>query len=297
MSGYVAVDLSRLPAPDVIAAQDFEATLATLKAMLIELHPAAADVLDLESEPLTKFLQLVAHWHILIVGKINDAARAVMLATARGADLDNLAALLGVARLTITPADPEAVPPVAAVLEGDADFRGRVQLALEGFSTAGPTGAYLYHARSASGDVLDASVISPSPGDVLVTVLGRAGNGAPAPELVALVAATLNDERVRPLCDSVAVQAASITDYEVAASLTMFAGPDPEIARAAAEAAVRAYAAECHRLGRAVRRSGLYRALHQPGVEAVDLTMPAADIECDAAHAPWCTGVSVTIGA
>lgn len=297
MSSYVAVDLSRLPAPDVVLAPDFEAVLADLKAMLIELHPAAADVLELETEPLTKFLELVAHWHVLTLGRINDTARAVMLAFAWGGNLDHLAALFGVARLTITPADAEAVPPVAAVMEGDEAFRARVQLALEGFSTAGPSGAYLYHALSADGAVLDASVTSPSPGDIMVTVLSRLGNGSPSPELVTTVATALNDERVRPLCDNVAVQAASITPYAVTAELVMFSGPDPEVARAAAEAAVLAYVADCHRLGRAVRRSGLFRALHQPGVEAVDLIAPAADIECDAAHAPWCTAVSVTIGA
>lgn len=296
MSGYVAVDLSRLPAPDVIVAPDFEAVLSDLKAMMIDLHPAAAEVLDLETEPLTKFLELVAHWHVLTLGRVNDAARAMMLAFSWGGNLDHLAALFGVQRLTITPADTEAVPPVAAVMEGDEAFRARVQLALEGFSTAGPSGAYLYHALSADGAVLDASVTSPSPGDIMVTVLSREGNGSATPELVDAVSAALNDERVRPLCDNVAVQPASITEYTVSAELSMFAGPDPEVARAAAETAVRAYVADCHRLGRAVRLSGLYRALHQPGVEAVSLTAPAADIECDASHAPWCTAVSVTKG-
>ena len=291
-----AIDLSGLAAPDVIEALDAERIIAEAKAWLLAIMPSLADTLDLESEPVTKLIELLAYRELLTRARVNDAARATMLATATGADLDNLAALLGVARLTITPANPEAIPPVAAVLEGDAALRSRTQLALEGFSTAGPSGAYLYHALSASGEVLDASVISPSPGDVVVTVLSRIGNGAPSEALVAAVAAAINDERVRPLCDNAITQGASITPYVVTAALTMLPGPDPEVARANAEAALRAYVAEAHRLGRAVRRSGLYRALHIPGaVESVTLTSPAADILCAPTHAPWCSAVTVTI--
>lgn len=291
-----AIDLSGLAAPDVVEALDAEAIIAEAKAWLLAALPSLADTVDLESEPVTKLIELLAFREVLVRARVNDAARAVMLATATGADLDNLAALLGVSRLTLAPADPEAIPPVTAVMEGDAALRFRTQLALEGFSTAGPSGAYLFHAHSASGEVLDASVISPSAGDVVVTVLSRIGDGAPSADLVATVAAAINDERVRPLCDNAITQAASITPYVVTAALTMLPGPDPEVARASAEAAVRAYVADAHRLGRAVRLSGLYRALHIPGiVESVTLTSPAADILCPVTHAPWCSAVTVTL--
>ncbi len=296
MTLHAVIDLAAMPAPDVVEAVSFEAELAAMKAEMVTRLPSISAALDLESEPVTKLLEVAAYWVGLLRARVNDAARATMLATATGADLDNLAALLGVARLTLTPADPDAIPPVAAVMEGDASLRSRTQLSLEGFSTAGPTGAYLFHALSASGDVLDASVTSPSPGDVVVTVLSRLGNGAPSAELVATVAAAINDERVRPLCDNAITQAASITPYVVTAALTMLPGPDPEVARASAEAAVRAYVADAHRLGRAVRLSGLYRALHIPGiVESVTLTSPAADILCPVTHAPWCSAVTVTL--
>lgn len=295
MTGYSAIDLSQIPAPDVIEPLDFETILAGLKAAIIADAPELAGVLALESEPVVKLLEVMTYRSLLDRARVNDAARAVMLATATGADLDNLAALFGVARLTVTPGAPEAIPPVPAVLEADADLRTRTQLALEGFSTAGPRGAYLFHALSASGEVLDASVVSPAPGKVLVTVLSRSGSGAASADLVATVAAALNDEDVRPLCDEVQVTGAEIIDYVVTATLTMFAGPDGEAVRAAAEAAVRAYVAQSHRLGRSVRRSGLFRALHQPGVERVDLVAPAVDIEPSARHAAWCSAVSVTV--
>jgi phage-related baseplate assembly protein len=293
MTGFTAIDLSRLPVPNVIEPIDTESQIAEMKAAVLDAAPDLAGVLDLESEPAVKLIEALAYFGVLFRARVNDAAKAVMLAYATGSDLDNLAALYGVSRLTITPADPEAIPPVAAVMESDAAFRARTQLALEGFSTAGPRGAYLYHALSASGEVLDASVVSPAPGDVLVTVLSRTGNGTASAELLATVDAALNDEDVRPLCDTVGVQSATILPYTVTAELTMFEGPDTATVLDLARAAVASYAADCHRLGRAVRRSGLFAALHQAGVEHVTLTTPAADIEPTTAHATWCNEILV----
>ena len=65
-------------------------------------------------------------------------------------------------------------------MESDPDFRRRIQLAPEGFSVAGPEGAYIFHALSADPGVLDACATSPSPGEVVVTVLARAGDGTAA---------------------------------------------------------------------------------------------------------------------
>ena len=55
------IDLSQLPAPDVVETLDFETILAERKATLISLYPedeqeAIARTLTLESEPLVKYL-------------------------------------------------------------------------------------------------------------------------------------------------------------------------------------------------------------------------------------------------
>ncbi|NIK10165.1 phage-related baseplate assembly protein [Xanthomonas arboricola] len=99
-----------------------------------------------------------------------------MLAFATGTNLDHLGALLGVARLVLDPGQPENG--IAPTYESDVAFRRRIQLAPEGFSVAGPEGAYIYHALSAAADVMDASATSPAPGQVLVTVQSRTGDGA-----------------------------------------------------------------------------------------------------------------------
>lgn len=56
------IDLSQLPAPDVVETLDFEAILAERKATLISLYPedeqdAIAVTLTLESDPLVKYLK------------------------------------------------------------------------------------------------------------------------------------------------------------------------------------------------------------------------------------------------
>lgn len=295
MSALTPIDLSRLPPPAAIEELDYERILTEMRSVLLMLMPDAADVLDLESEPINKLLEVFAVRELMVRARVNDAARAVMLATATGADLDNLAALLGVARHMIDAGDPEARPPRAAVYEDDGAFRYRAQLAIDGMSVAGPRAAYMYHALSAHADVLDVSVDSPDPGTVRIAVLSRHGDGVPSPDLLSAVMAACSAEEVRPLCDTVEVEPAGIIGYAIEAELVMLDGPDAAAVRAASIAAVTAYAAEIHRLGRAVRRSALMAALHQPGVERVILTAPAADIEITGVQASWCTSIDVTV--
>lgn len=296
MAGYTRIDLSQLPAPDVIEVLDFEAIVTAMRDDLVSRFPAIEGVIDLESEPARKLIEVFAYREMLLRSRINNAARGLMLAYATGADLDNLAALFGVGRMLISPGNPDAIPPVAATYEGDDDMRRRLQLALEAFSTAGPSGAYIFHALSSDPMVLDASAISPAPGDVVVSVLSRTGSGAAGAELLAAVEAALSDEDVRPLCDNVIVQSAEIVEYEITATMLFQPGPDPETVMAAAQAAAEAYAYEQHRLGKPIAISGIHAALHKPGVARVDLVSPAANIAVSASQASYCTGIALTDG-
>lgn len=296
---YSPIDLSQLPSPDVVEMVDFEQLLEQRKAYLLSLYPAEqqeelAVRLALESEPLNKLLQELTYREVLLRQRVNDATRSTMLAYASGNDLENLGALLGVSRLIVTPGNPGAVPPIATVYEADSRYRQRIQLALEGFSTAGPVGAYTFHSLSASPQVKDVAITSTVPGVVSVTVLSTSGNGEPDAPLLATVLAALNDEDVRPLCDTVEVLPATLVNYQVEAVLTFYAGPDMNLVKTAAIAAVNQYVSEHHRLGYDVTRSGLFAALHQPGVQNVQLINPAADIVIESTEAAYCTSVTVT---
>lgn len=289
---FTAVDLSRLPAPPVVEVVDFETILAEMLADLRGRDPTF-DAL-VESDPAYKILEVAAFRETIIRQRVNDAARGVMLAYAVAGDLDQLGALVGVGRLVLDEGDPDrSIPPT---MESDEDFRRRIQLAPEGFSVAGPEGAYTFHALSADPRVLDASATSPTPGDVVVSVLSREGDGTASAGLLATVAAVLGADNVRPLTDHVTVQSAGIVPYSVAATVYTFAGPDAQVVMAESVARLNAYVAESHRMGRDVTRSGLYAALHCPGVQRVVLTSPPADVVVDRTDATYCTGIDVTHG-
>lgn len=295
------IDLSQLPAPDVVEELNYETILDDRKATLISLFPtdeqeAIARTLALESEPLTKFLEENAYREVMWRQRVNEAARAVMLAYAAGNDLDVVAANSNTARLTITPADNSTLPPTAAVMESDKDLRLRAQQAFEGLSVAGPVGAYEYHGRSADGRVADISVISPNPAYITVSVLSREGDGSASDELVAIVNKALNAEDVRPVGDRVTVQSAQIVPYQINATLYFYPGPESEPIRQAAEAQLKAYINAQRRLGRDIRQSAIYAALHVEGVQRVELSAPQSDLVLDKHQASYCTAWSIQAG-
>lgn len=321
---FTGVDLSRLPAPDVIEALDFETIYAAALAKFQTDYPDF-DAL-VESEPAIKLIELLAYVELLIRQRINDAARAVMPAYALRADLDNLAATFEIERYILAPGDPEhGIDPT---YETDGDFRRRMVLAPEGYSVAGPSGAYIFHALSADSDVLDAAVDSPEPddirqlvldtlashdaaaelvtdmtaaldgaswpGSVVVTVLSRTSDGTADGALIDAVDARLNGDAIRPLTDFVTVQSADIVTFAVTAALTFLAGPDSAVVQAEAETRLTAHLAAIQLLGRDVTRAGIVAALYAEGVQNVDLTEPAADIVITRQQAGHCTGVTIT---
>lgn len=294
------IDLSKLPAPDVIEALDFETLLAERKAAFIALYPEAEHAfwqerLSLESEPIVKLLEENCYLQLLERQRINSAAKATMLAYATGADLDVIAANFNVTRLVITPANPQANPPTEAILESDRDLRLRAQLAFEGMATAGPRNSYLFHALSSHSEVADVSVVSLQPAEVLVTVLSRQGQGIPSEEVLQAVRLRLNDENIRPVADRVTVQAAKIVPYRIQAKLHLYRSPEYEPIMQNAERNLRHYIQDKHRLGRNITLSGIYSALHIEGVQRVELLTPTADMVLSFEKAGFCEAIQLSM--
>lgn len=295
------IDLSQLPAPDVVEELNYESILDERKATLISLFPAdeqaaIARTLALESEPLTKFLEENAYREVIWRQRVNEAARAVMLAYAAGHDLDVMVANNNTTRLVITPADNSTIPPTPAVMESDTDLRLRGQQAFEGLSVAGPVGAYEYHGRSADGRVADISVVSPQPAWITISVLSREGDGSASEELLKAVEKALNAEDVRPVGDRVTVQSAEIVPYQIDATLYFYPGPESEPIRQAAEQKLKNYITAQRRLGRDIRQSAIYAALHVEGVQRVELSAPASDIVLEKHQASYCTAWTLRAG-
>jgi phage-related baseplate assembly protein len=144
--------------------------------------------------------------------------------------------------------------------------------------------------------VLDASATSPTPGQVLVSVLARDGDGVPTQALLDAVHAALTAETVRPLTDEVRVQAVDIMRYRIAATVYMLPGPDASSVMAAIRNRAQGYADAMHRIGRLPTLSGIYAALHIDGVARVELQAPLADVVVGPTEASYCERIQVDFG-
>lgn len=294
----MSVDFSQLAPPKMIETIDYEAILSERKQALIarfdiDKQDAIKALLERESEPLTKFIEENAYREMVLRNRINQAAKACLLAYATGSDLDHLAANFNMVRLISRP----ATDTTEAVYESDEIFRLRVQKAFDRLSVAGPQSAYKYHCLSADGRVADVTVVSPRPAEVVITVLqGDSQTGQASDELLEIVRKAVNDEAVRPIGDRVTVQSASIHRYSVQAKL--FISQDPQSATVLANAIARleSYTKESARLGRSIRLSAIYACLHIAGVSRVQIVHPTQDIVLSSNQAGYCTGIDVSIG-
>lgn len=292
MSRFAQIDLSSLPSPAAIEQLNFDSIKASMISDLMARDPSFTALL--ESDPAIAVLEACAYREMLLRQRINDSVKARMLATAQGADLDNLAAELGTARLSVT----DLLGNVT--YETDDRLRMRTQLALEAFSTCGPIGAYLYQAFSVSMDIADVSVFMSAPGTVMVIILATPaastdGLGTPAQTLIDKVVAQLNADEIRPLTDVIEVRAVTIVHYSVNAALTLFYGPDSETVRSAAVAAVQQYEQRCNRIGYDVTLPGIYAALQQIGVETSAITAPTQDVVIDDTQVAICDSITITV--
>ncbi|MCH9780615.1 MAG: baseplate J/gp47 family protein [Alphaproteobacteria bacterium] len=301
----MAIDLSKLPVPDVIDPTGYDDIVAALvdamKAALATVTVSDGTLfdttrLDLASEPLRMLIEASAYREYILRFRINDAVRGTFLASATGNDMDNIAALYGIERL------PE---------EGDDALRIRTRDATETLTNAGTASSYRAHANSTvSGyaypnpgnttitatigtvDHLvdpnetlsititphDTAVTSPSGGVVDVKVIGDWAPNAPfAATANAGLSTTIDTviaaDDVRQITDTVQVTLGTVRQYQLTATLTIGEGPTSEAVTTAADAAVRAFAFDTLAIGTAVPRNGAIAALWQEGVENLNLTI------------------------
>jgi phage-related baseplate assembly protein len=293
---FTPINLAALPDPQVVEQIDYERLLLERKAYAVSLWPAdqqaeIATRLALDSDPISKLLQENTYREMLWRQRVNEAALATLLAKARATDLDQVAANFNVQRLVVTPATPKT----EAVLESDEALRERAQMAFEGLSTAGPRNSYIFHARSASGLVADATAESPSPAVVVVTVQALLGDGSASPAVLEAVRAYVSDDDRRPVADRLTVQSAQVLPYVVSAVLHLStSGPEVEPIRQAALNSLTALVTQRRRLGIQVPASALYAALHVEGVRRVEL-QNWQDLTPTNAQAAYCTGITLNV--
>ncbi|WP_334420805.1 baseplate J/gp47 family protein [Acinetobacter soli] len=288
-----AIDLSQLPEPTIVEQIDYETILAdALQDYYNRMDATGVEYTKLrESDPAYKLAEVFAYREMLVRQRANDSAKAVLLAYATGSDLDHKAAEKNLTRRLIS----EATETSDAVYETDASLRKRVQLAPEGYTTAGSEGSYLFHGMNADSRVKDIQPFSPNEGVVSIYVLSTEGDGTASETVLSNVSAALNQKEIRPLTDHVNVYSASIINYSVEAVLDTGSGPDSDTILTAAVVALANYTKEIHALNQKVTISGIYKALQQDGVIDVDLIHPTQNVIADIGQAPYCNSMNISL--
>lgn len=293
-----AIDLSLLAPPDVVKQISFEEILKLrLEQFYQEMRQDQPDFPDLlESDPAMKLAQVFAYGEMLIRQDANEQALAVLLAFAKDNDLDHKAAERNLQRRIISPAT-ENTPEIK---ESNESLRKRVQLAPEGQTTAGSEGSYIFHGLNADPRVKDIYPYAPldendnPTGICNIYVLSTEGTGEASEDLLNVVTAALNAKSVRPLTDKPLVYSASILNYSIEAEIFIDEGPDENIILSSCYKAAEEYTNKSHSFNDGISLSGIYQALHQPGVSRVNLISPAGNIDTSLGQVAYCTGINIT---
>ena len=160
--------------------------------------------------------------------------------------------------------------------ETDSACYERMRESMESFSTAGPSGAYIYHAKTASPLVADVAALSPTPGVADIRVLLRDGE-LPTEEVLQEVQAQLSADKVRPLCDFVQVSAPDTVPLNIDATYYI---PKPSqnsaaVITADVEKAVQDYIRwQTEKMGRDINPSVFVSYLMKTGIKRVVVRQP-----------------------
>ena len=272
----LAPELAGLPTPQVLETLRFETVFDALLRDFQVRYPQYSALLA--SDPAIKLIEVAAYRELLLRARINEAARANLLAFAVGHDLEHLGAFYGVSRL------PQ---------EQDEPLRRRIRARIMGFANAGGAAHYRYWALSASPEVADVAVDSPGPGRVRISVLPT-GHSDTVPEaLLETVRATVLRDDVRVLTDTVEVVPVSLVPVAVSAQIWLYPDTPMAVFEALAQRLTRELA-QAAVLGWDLTQSWLIAQLQQPGIHKVALIHPDADIRIHSTQAVRLTDVQLT---
>ena len=295
---YTAIDLSLLSPPDVIKQIDFETILKEgledFYQRIREVQPDFPDLL--ESDPAMKLAEVFAYREIIVRQDANNQALSVLLAYSADKDLDHKAAERNLQRRIIS----EATDKTPEVKESNESLRKRVQLAPEGQNTAGSEGSYIFHGLNADPRVKDIYPYAPlneagnPTGICNIYVLSNESDGTAPEDLLNIVSTALNAKSVRPLTDRPIIYSASILNYSINAEIFIDEGPDENIVLNSCYKAAQEYTKKSHSFNDGISLSGIYQALHQPGVSRVNLISPAGNIDTSLGQVAFCTGINIT---
>lgn len=160
----------------------------------------------------------------------------------------------------------------------DAEYYELMRAGLEAFSTAGPKGAYEYHAKAVSTEIADVCAINPKdkPGYVHIFAIMTDGSIADDGTKKAILEACSN-KKVRPLTDIVEVVDPEVVEFDI--ELYYYADRAADVSLATMAGAVEAAVDEfvewqCKKIGRDINPSKLMWLLRDSGAKRVDIKSP-----------------------
>lgn len=160
----------------------------------------------------------------------------------------------------------------------DNAYRELMRESLEAYSTAGPKGAYEYHAKAVSTAIADVCAINPinKPGHVEIYAIMTDGTIADSGTKQDILAAC-NDDKVRPLTDVVDVCDPAEIEFDI--DITYYVDQNTQTSirdiQAAVNAAVEEYVKwQTAKIGRDINPVQLTWYLHNSGIKRVEIASP-----------------------
>lgn len=249
--------------PDIIETLDVEALISAMRDDLVARFPAIVGVIDLESEPARKLIEVFAYRELLVRARVNDATRANLIAFANGLDLDHLSGFYDAVRLPG---------------ETDDALRARTILTIAGRSAGGPEERYQEIALAADVRVASALVYRDETSPIVrVAILSTDNGGAADQGLVTTVQLALDQPDARVISDTVIVEAAAQTSVNIAADIWLYPS-SPISTFDGLETRLRNAWLADGGIGHDLTLSWLQKSLMAPGVQRVEVSAPAAHV-------------------
>ena len=160
--------------------------------------------------------------------------------------------------------------------ESDQSYYERLRESMEGFSTAGPVGGYIYHVKSVSTAITDVTATSPEPGLVDIRVLLNGGE-MPTEATMQEIQDALNASTVRPLTDRVIVSKPEEVPFSVDVTIYLprYSQTSSTIIERDARSAVAAYIKwQTEKMGRDINPSRLHNFLMEAGLKRAEIRKP-----------------------
>lgn len=317
----MAVDFSSLPPPRLVEEIDYQQIKQQMLEDLRLRDPGYTEIY--ESDPGVKILEVAAFREMLLRQRVNDAYMGTLVRYALGGDLDNLAAFYNLTRLEnesdLALRERVRIRVAGSSSAGPAEWYQSVALAASPYVrqatvTSPAPGEVMVGVLSTEGDEIAEATgsnldalglmwgVDRNDGEtdasyrdrINVVAAPQGSYGLASPALLQIVEDAVIADDVRVVTDMVTVRSVDIVPVDVTAAIWLY--PDtPSSVFTGLQTTLQQSFDTIAGIGWDVTRSWLIGALHQPGVQRVEISSPAADVVISGTQAPKLRTVTLTM--